>query len=121
MADIAVVPLRDSPVFESVIPSKIFECMATGTPMVLSLPEGEATRLARHWECGVAVEPENPDGLADMIRALADNPDWREEMGDAARNAAGSFSRTNQAKRMRQSLTLACGVTDNMDMHPSRY
>jgi len=118
LTDVAVVPLRDSPVFESVIPSKIFECMATATPMILSIPEGEATRLAEHWECGVAVQPENPDELAEMIRSLADNPDRRRKMGDAARNAATSFSRPQQAKRMRQSLALACGITENMDMHP---
>src|SRR5437763_7634898 len=54
LCDVALIPLRDDPVFRTVIPSKIFECMGMGIPILMSLPEGEATGIVRTMECGVA-------------------------------------------------------------------
>ena len=50
--DLTLIPLRDDPVFAGVIPSKLFEAMAHGVPIVLSVPEGEATALVRETGAG---------------------------------------------------------------------
>ena len=74
LCDLALVPLRDSPVFATVIPSKIFESMGMGVPIMMSLPEGEATGIIRKADAGVCVPPEDPDALASAIRRLAESP-----------------------------------------------
>ncbi|WP_084594175.1 glycosyltransferase family 4 protein [Arhodomonas aquaeolei] len=107
LCDTAVIPLRDSPVFESVIPSKLFECMAMGTPVVMALPEGEATGLVREYGVGVCVPPEDPEALAAAVQDLADSPDRRIGFRDGGLAAAPVFARVRQAQRMRGSLDAA--------------
>ncbi|ROO26372.1 glycosyl transferase [Salinisphaera orenii MK-B5] len=100
LCDVALVPLRNSPVFESVLPSKIFECMAMGVPMVVSVPEGEATGLVRRVGSGVTIPPESSSVMAETIVALeADRPRLK-TMRDAGLAAAPTFSRSKQAARM---------------------
>lgn len=98
--DVAIVPLRDNPVFATVIPSKIFESMGMGVPILMSLPEGEATRIVRETGAGVCVPPENPAAMADAIVALAADPRRVAELGRVARAAAPQFSRDRLAMRM---------------------
>src|SRR5207253_2172995 len=35
LCDVALIPLRDAPLFRTVIPSKIFECMGMGIPILM--------------------------------------------------------------------------------------
>jgi len=74
-ADICLVSLRDVPLFSSFIPSKMFEYLAAGRPVVAALA-GEAAQILR--EAGASVVPPG-DGtaLAAAIRTLAADPDRR--------------------------------------------
>jgi colanic acid biosynthesis glycosyl transferase WcaI len=94
------VPLRDTPVFRTVIPSKIFECMGMGIPVLMSLPEGEATAIVRDAGCGVCVPPENPAAMAAAIEDLADDREKRNRLAAAARAAAPHYSRDELAASM---------------------
>lgn len=98
--DVAIVPLRDNPVFATVIPSKIFESMGMGVPILMSLPEGEATRIVRETGAGVCVPPEDPAAMAAAIVELAEHPDRVAALRAAARAAAPQFSRDRLAMRM---------------------
>jgi len=89
--------------FSTVIPSKIFESMGMGLPIVLSLPEGEAAQLIRDSGAGLVVQPENPQVLADAILRLFENETLRADLANASANAASSYSRQSQADKM-----LAC-------------
>ncbi|RMG89676.1 MAG: glycosyltransferase WbuB [Chloroflexi bacterium] len=100
LCDLALVPLRDSPVFTTVIPSKIFEAMAMGVPLLLSVPAGEATGIVRATGSGVCVPPENPQAMADAIDRLADAPEEMAVLRQRARAAALNFSRESLAKSM---------------------
>ncbi len=100
LCDIALVPLRDSPVFATVIPSKIFESMGMGVPILMSLPEGEATGIIRAANAGICVPPENPEALADAIKRLAASPDELARLRGNALRAAPGFSREAQAQLM---------------------
>lgn len=100
LCDVAIVPLRDSPVFATVIPSKIFEAMAMGVPVLMSLPEGEATAIIRNGGCGVCVPPEDPAGLASAITALAADPEQMSVMRRAGLDGVAAYSRDVQARRM---------------------
>jgi glycosyltransferase involved in cell wall biosynthesis len=64
-------------------PLKIFEYMAVGLPVVApALPR--LTRLVEHGVEGLLYDPEDPRGIDQALRALADPP-VRQRMGDAAR------------------------------------
>jgi glycosyltransferase involved in cell wall biosynthesis len=86
-ADVAVVMLRDLPIFEGALPTKMLEAMAAGRPVVLAA-RGEAARLIEREECGAVVPPEDPRALAAALSALAANPAGRAAMGAAGRRAA---------------------------------
>ena len=100
VCDVALVPLRDNPVFATVIPSKIFESMGMGVPILMSLPEGEATRIISETGSGICVPPENPKAMAAAIIALAEDPQRVARLRDAARAAAPKFSRDRLAAQM---------------------
>ena len=82
-ADICLVPLRDVPLFSSFIPSKMFEYLAAGKPVVGAVA-GEAAQILR--EAGACVVPPgDSDALAAAIRTLAADPVRREAMGRQGR------------------------------------
>ncbi len=82
-ADICLVPLRDVPLFSSFIPSKMFECLAAGKPVVGALA-GEAAQILREAG-GSVVPPGDSAALAEAVRALAADPARRAEMGRRGR------------------------------------
>ena len=47
LCDVALVHLKNSPAFAEVLPSKMFEAMGMGLPVLMALPEGEATEIFR--------------------------------------------------------------------------
>ncbi|MCA9511255.1 MAG: glycosyltransferase family 4 protein, partial [Myxococcales bacterium] len=51
-SDVLLVLLRDLPVFETVIPSKLFEFWAQERPIVLAAPDGECRRLVVEADAG---------------------------------------------------------------------
>ena len=100
ICDVALVPLRDTPTFRTVIPSKIFEAMAMGLPILMSLPDGEATGIITSNAAGLTVPPENPDALASAIRKIADDPELRQRLGENGISAARNYDRSALAERM---------------------
>lgn len=80
-ADAAIVPLHRDLV--DAIPSKMFDAMAVGCPMILSA-RGEAERLLARTRAGVRVEPNDARALADGIlacRAQAESLERRSQLG----------------------------------------
>jgi glycosyltransferase involved in cell wall biosynthesis len=82
-ADICLVPLRDVPLFSFFIPSKMFEYLAAGKPVVAALA-GEAAQILREAGAWV-VPPADSEALADAIRTLAADPQQRLAMGRQGR------------------------------------
>lgn len=70
LCDVALVPLKDNPVFATVIPSKIFEAMAMAIPILLSAPIGEASDIIKTQQVGLHALPEKPQAIADAARLL---------------------------------------------------
>ena len=84
LADAALVLLRDRPVFRHVLPSKMFEAMATECPIVLGVL-GESAELLRKAGAGVVIQPENAEELASTLRRLAADPQGAKELGRKGR------------------------------------
>ncbi|MDJ0894087.1 MAG: glycosyltransferase [Alphaproteobacteria bacterium] len=72
----------------------ILEGMAAGLPMVVTRVGGNPEAVL-DGETGFVVEPRDPEGLAQALGRLTDNPDLRRRMGEAGRQrAADHFSLT---------------------------
>ncbi|MEC3906311.1 glycosyltransferase family 4 protein [Tamlana sp. 2201CG12-4] len=67
--DIALVNLRKSDTFKSVIPSKIFELSAMHKPILLGV-EGEAKQIVESYKIGEAFEPENEKEFVKKIENI---------------------------------------------------
>ena len=105
LCDLSLIPLRDTPVFSSVIPSKLFEGMGMGIPALMSLPRGEATRIVESTGCGVCVAPEDGAAMAEAIRELAADPERMRRLREASLAAAPAYSRDRQATLMTDALS----------------
>ena len=104
LCDIALVHLSDAPLFSTVIPSKIFEAMGMGLPIVLVAPPGEATRIVQSEEVGVCVPPAQPLALAQSLLALHRDPGQRDALSRCSLAAAPMYTRQRQADEMLKTL-----------------
>lgn len=100
LCDVALVLLRDTPLFAHVIPSKMFEAMGMERPIILGV-RGESRGILEAARAGIAIAPEDSDELAAALVSLADDPDARSRFGKAGREfAAREFNRDQLAQRM---------------------
>ncbi|HET9121297.1 MAG TPA: glycosyltransferase family 4 protein, partial [Solirubrobacterales bacterium] len=108
-ADAAVVLLRDKPLFEGALPTKMFEAMSAGRPLILSAA-GEAAALVREASCGVVVPPERPGELAAALSELAGDRQRADRLGAAGRQAVlDGYSREEALDRWYRLLTSVAG------------
>lgn len=107
LCDTVLVHLKDLPVFETVIPSKIFEAMGMGRAVLLAGPDGEAADILRDTGCGQWVPAEEPGALARAVEQQATDPQLRAQLASASREAAGQYSRDTLAARLLEILDWA--------------
>jgi len=107
LLDISIIHLKKDPLFEKVIPSKLFECMGMGIP-VLHGVLGESAEIVNRLHVGKTVAPENPQILANELLALSSDSEVLREMRRASLNAAGQFDRSQLALNMLLTLKKAC-------------
>jgi glycosyltransferase involved in cell wall biosynthesis len=100
-ADVALIPLRDLPLFDSAMPSKCFEALAAGVPVMLSV-RGEMAEHVRRAGCGLVAEPENLDQITVALRDfIASGETQRREMGRRGRQyVIQHFSREGITARL---------------------
>jgi len=110
-ADICVAPLRKADLFTRTIPSKIYELMACGKPVVVGV-DGEARELVEKAGAGVFVEPEDPDALARAVLKLASDAEARKRLGENGRR----YVEANCDKRL-----LASQYLDILDSMTRQY
>lgn len=100
ICDVSLVNLIDAPLFSTVIPSKIFESMGMGIPIIVSMPVGEATEIVREAGAGIIVKPECPTELATAVASICDDPNTLQCLSQHACAAAQSYSRESMAHKM---------------------
>lgn len=103
LLDVAIIHLKRTPLFRTVIPSKLFECMAMGLP-VLHGVEGESAEIVIRDEAGVVFEPENAPALADALLRMANDTHGRLEMASRALSAASRYDRVVLAASLLETL-----------------
>lgn len=101
--DASVIHLKQTPLFDTVIPSKLFECMAMGLP-VLHGVAGESADIVRETGAGLTFTPEDAQALADAIVRLAGDAALVERLRAQAQKAASLYERDYLAERMLEHL-----------------
>ena len=109
LCDVALVHLKNSPVFAEVIPSKMFEAMAMGLPVLLAAPVGEASRIVMEYGIGLHVPSEEPDTLTDAVLTLMEDKVYYSQCAENALNKAPLHSREKQAEKMIEEIKKAIG------------
>ena len=97
--DLSIVHLRKAELFKTVIPSKIFECMCMGIP-ILHAVEGESADIIVKTGAGVLVEPGNSYEIAAQIKALSEDCEFLSNMAEKSKASAMQFDRTQLATKM---------------------
>jgi len=99
LIDAALVPLRKSDTFKTVIPSKIFENAAMLKPILLGV-EGEAKSIIEQYKAGICFEPENESDFINSIYKLKQDKIYYEGLKLGCSELANSFDRKILAGNM---------------------
>lgn len=84
-ADAVIVPLKTQ--LTGAVPSKLYEAMAVGKPVIL-IAAGEAAQIVCDSQCGIIVSPGDVKGLVSAIRYLKTHPVECAQMGKNGREAS---------------------------------
>ena len=87
-ADIVLVPLKMY--ITGAVPSKLYEAMASGRPVIL-VAGGEAAEIVRDHQTGLVVEPGDIASLVQAIRTLYSRPDLCTTFGENGRRVAEQY------------------------------
>jgi glycosyltransferase involved in cell wall biosynthesis len=99
LLDVSIIHLRQTELFTTVIPSKLFECMGMGIP-VLHGVAGESAEIVRDEGVGITFEPENVDALVEGLLVMHADDALRRALGQRAVAAARNYDRQALAMRM---------------------
>jgi glycosyltransferase involved in cell wall biosynthesis len=105
--DVSVIHLRKTELFTTVIPSKLFECMGMGIPVVHGVL-GESADIVRDEGVGITAEPENVEEICNAIMRFQGDRDLYVRCRENGVRAAVRYDRRVLAGEM---LELLLGVT----------
>ncbi len=103
LLDVSIIHLRKTELFTTVIPSKLFECMGMGLP-VLHGVAGESADIVRRDDVGIVFEPENAAQLIEGLGQLQRDPGLLAGYRTRGLSAAALYDRASLAERMLDSL-----------------
>jgi hypothetical protein len=108
LLDVAIIHLRRKQEFAKVIPSKLFECMGMGIP-VLHGVAGESAEIIEREGMGLLFEAENAEALCDGLLRLAWDRDLYHRLRTNALAAAPHYDRIALARKMLGVLEAVAG------------
>lgn len=99
LLDASIIHLRQADNFTQVIPSKLFEGMGMGIP-VLHGVAGESAEIVEREGVGLMFEPENAEALCDSLLRLQRDRVLYEQLKARCLAAAPRYDRTARAREM---------------------
>ena len=102
LMDVALVNLKKSDTFKTVIPSKIFEAAALQKPILLGL-EGETKDIIEHFNAGVCFKPEDSEDFIGASKKIIQD-ELYSDFQDGCNKLANHFNRKNIAEDMLKSV-----------------
>lgn len=104
LLDVSIIHLKKTELFSTVIPSKLFECMGMGLP-VLHGVAGESAAIVEDEKVGIVFEPENPAELVEQLRFLGRDRSAYQGYRAHCLEAAKKYDRSVKAWEMLEVLT----------------
>jgi len=105
-SDALLVPLAPDPMLASFVPSKLFDCCATGVPVVVAAA-GEPARIATASDAALAVSPGDAAQLAAAVGRLRDDTALRDRLAENGRRFARENLREHHVSRLEAVLVQA--------------
>lgn len=105
--DLALINLRKSDLFKTVIPSKIFENAGMEIPILMGV-EGEAQEIIERYGAGLCFEPENEEDFNQKLNELLTNDTLYAKCKEGCRKLSVDFDRKKLAERMLQVIVENC-------------
>ena len=82
------------------LPTKVHEYMQLGMPVIVSDTDFNK-RLLKEYEFGIAVDPSDPDAIAEAIRRISSDPELAAKMSAEGKRAVRErFSWSNEEKKL---------------------
>jgi glycosyltransferase involved in cell wall biosynthesis len=103
LLDVSVIHLRKSELFSSVIPSKLFECMGMGIPVLHGVP-GESAQIVKDAGVGEVFESDNAKELVGALMRLRGEPERFQRYHRNGLKAAKQYDRKTLAEKMMKIL-----------------
>jgi len=106
-SDVGLALLRPSEVFKTAVPTKIYEYMATGLPLLTNVA-GEITRIITESKTGIAIPNGNAAALVEHIIKFEADPNQLNTMSAAGiTHAHQTVSWSGRAEQFEQALNKA--------------
>ena len=102
--DIALINLRKSELFTTVIPSKIFENAGMEIPILMGV-NGEAREIIESYHAGVCFEPESETEFCEKLDLLLTDENLYNECKEGCKKLSLDFDRNLLASKMLQIIT----------------
>lgn len=103
LLDVSIIHLRRSELFLTVIPSKLFESLAMGVP-VLHGVAGESAEIVKSEDVGRVFESENAGQLSSLLLAFKRDQSLLQRLRSNCLRAASKYDRVTLAHRMLEAL-----------------
>ena len=99
LLDVCIVHLKDTPLFKTVIPTKMFESMGMGIPLIHGVL-GESAEIIENESIGWVVQPEDPAQMANTLITACNNKNTLNLMSMNCCKAAKRYDRKSLARKM---------------------
>jgi glycosyltransferase involved in cell wall biosynthesis len=120
-SDVALITLKRSDTFKTVIPSKIFESAALQKPILLGV-DGEARTIVEGYGAGIFFEPENEAAFMNALDRLKMDKAFYQECQKGCAALAADFDRERLARAMLEVIEgVSRGVTDGKNLRGPQY
>jgi glycosyltransferase involved in cell wall biosynthesis len=97
--DIALINLKKSDLFKTVIPSKIFENAAMEIPVLIGV-DGEARSIIEEYGAGIFFEPGDEQDFLKKLNILTSEIDFYKKCKNGCKQLAISYDRSHLALKM---------------------
>jgi colanic acid biosynthesis glycosyl transferase WcaI len=101
--------LRQNRALARLVSSKMFEALATGTPIIFVGPRGAGSQIVEQADAGPVVDDGDAQSVANAILRLAEDPKLRQRHSTYAQEAAPQCSRERHAQ---ETLGLMMGMVE---------
>ena len=90
LADVSIVSFKDLPILYTNSPNKLFDSLSAGKPIIVN-SAGWTKKLVEEFDCGLYINPRDPQGLVEIIKYLQSNRSRVLSLGRNSRKLAEDY------------------------------